>query len=470
MIKERHKKFVILGELFVLSLVLWVINLQFPLDRGFFKLAVNPYFAASFIISAYYGRIYGFISLGFSLLFMAIPCGQDISAVKYWEQTFAGKYDLLAVILAGVYIFGVIQNSFTAVINKQRLFMKKIAVDKMKLKNELKGIEAVNREFEERVLLQNDSITALYSQINALHSQNLTKSLNILLSTVQKFTWAEKVSIWEYQKGSNSLVMIANIGWTAEDAMYSYEDADTSLSGWVVRNNKVFSVRMLLEHEAFSKMDAQRNIMTFPINLSNSTWGILNIESMPFSKYNLYIEKILSILVDLAGPAIEHAVEYEMMIKHADVHPLTGLPSPSQFMTVVEREIKKALERKGVFSIIILEVTDFDNIIQTYGESKAYDIILRLFDRLNEISGNQIDFFHYKKQNQFALFYPNTDCDGAALFCFESLGMITTSGWEIDDTAIDLEVIFGYSSMIRSDIVIEELLDSAEQLLEMQKV
>lgn len=48
--------------------------------------------------------------------------------------------------------------------------------------------------------------------------------------------------------------------------------------------------------------------------------------------------------------------------------------------------------------------------------------------------------------------------------------MITTSGWEIDDTAIDLEVIFGYSSMIRSDIVIEELLDSAEQLLEMQKV
>ncbi len=470
MIREKDRKFIILGEVFFFSVVIRLVNLCYPGDTGFWHLSLNPYFFVAILVSAYYGRGYGFISYGVSLLLILVPVGNGVTFAVSWQRMFGIHYVNLAIVGAAVYIFGTIQRSFSGVIDSQRKFIRKIAKDKIKLQKELKGLEAVHREFEERVLLQNDSITSLYSQIGALHSQNLTKSLNILLNTVKKFIWAEKASIWEYQKQSNSLVMIANIGWTSEDVPYSVNSVDSSISGWVFRNNKIFSIRMLMEHEVFSKMDTERNILTYPINISNATWGILNIESMPFTKFNLYTEKILSILVDLAGPAIERAVEYEMMIKHADVNTHTGLPSPSQFMAVIEREIDKAQAKEGVFSIVILEIPDFDALLSKYGEVKTYALVSTLFDEITKISDNQIDIFHYKEQNQFALFYPNIDYDGAAFFCFQSLGMISSTSWSINDTEINFEVVFGYSSMGREKCTAEELLESAEQLLEMQKV
>ncbi len=470
MISGRERKIIIPGELFFIALAIWLINLRYPNDYGFWHLAVNPYFFTAALISAYYGRGYGYTSLGISLVFMLIPLRVSGSIPVYWKHVLSKHYIYLAFVITAIYLFGTIQKSFTAVINSQRRFIRKTARDKIKLQKELKGIEAVNREFEERVLLQNDSITSLYSQIGALHSQNLTKSLNIFLSTVQKFIQSEKASIWEYQKDSNSLVMIANIGWGTDDILYTVENVDSSVSGWVFRNNKMFSVRMLLGYEVFSKMNTERNILTYPINISNATWGVLNIESMPFTKYNLYTEKILSILVDLAGPAIERAVEYELMIKHADVNSYTGLPSPSQFMTVIEKEMDKAVQKQGVFSIVIMEITGFDRMLSNYGESKAYGLLMKFFEEIMKLSDNQIDIFHYKEQNQFAVFYPNIDYDGAAFFCFQSLGMISSTPWSIDDNDVHFEVVFGYAATSKEKQNIDELLEGAEQLLEMQKV
>ena len=470
MIAEKNRKFVIVGELIALSAVIWLINIQFPESYyGFWQVPVNPYIAASLFVAVYYGRLYGFLTFGISLLFLMIPYYGGTFLTR-GADLFSVNYRYIAITLAGVYLFGMIHKNFTAVIENQRVFMRRIAKDKIRLKKEVKGLEVVNREFEERVLLQYDSITALYNQIKALNTQNLTKSLNIFLSTVQEFTWAEKISIWEYQKETNSLVMIANIGWTAEDAIYTIEDVNSSINGWVFRNNKFFSVRMLMESNTFSKMETKRNILTFPINTSTTRWGVLNIESMPFPKYNLYTERILSILVDLAAPAIEHAVEYEEMIKHEDIDSISGLPSPIQFMNLVEKEITHSLERGTGFSIVIMELTGFDELVATYGNEKIYGLVLKLLARINTLSGNKLDFFHYTNSNQFAFFYPGADYDGAAFLCFESLGMLSSHEWVIDGNDISLEAIFGYSSMGSTKISRDELLDSAEQLIEMQKV
>ncbi len=470
MIVEKNRKILIAGELLAVAAAIWLVNIQFPESfYGFWHVPVNPYIAVSLFIAVYYGMGYGFLTFGISLLFLTIPYfGSNFIAES--RDLFSDNYRYIALVIAGIYVFGMVHKNFAAVIEKQRVFMRRIAHSKIRLEKEIKGLEVVNREFEERVLLQYDSITALYNQIRALNTQNLTKSLNILLSTVKEFTSAEKISIWEYQKGTNSLVMIANIGWTPEDAIYSVEDVDSSINGWVFRNNKFFSVRMLLESNTFTQMDTKRNILTFPINTSNSRWGVLNIESMPFPKFNLYTERILSILVDLAAPAIEHAVEYEEMIKHEEIDTHSGLPSPSQFMNLVEKEIQRSLERGTGFSIVLMELPGFDELVDLYGDDKIYGLILKLLERINTLAGNKLDFFHYTNKNQFAFFYPGADYDGAAFLCFESLGMLTSHEWVIDGNRISLEAIFGYSSMGAGEISRDELLDSAEQLIEMQKV
>ena len=470
MISERMKIFRKIAELFFLSLTLFIVNLYFPENPGFFKSSLNPYFLIAALISAYYGRNYGYLSLGFSLVFILIPINPDFNIIVYWKTLWSLISIQIPVVLIIIYLLGMIHHSFVSQIKTQRLYMKKVSLDKNKLQKELSTVSAVNRELEERVLRQQDSVTALYTQVKAMHSQNLSKTLGVLISTVQKFSWAEKASIWEYEKNSKQLVMVANVGWDSDDVLNTIESVDSTINGWVYRNDRIFSVRMLLEYENLSAMDTKRNILTFPINLSNSIWGVLNIEAMPFTKYNLYTEKLLAILIDLAGTAIERAVEYEGFIEYNEVNPETNLPSVSQLFSFIENEIKKSAENQSVFSVILLELTEFDDLIKTHGDKRVYKLMLLMLDKLHSLSGNMVDFFHYKEKNQIAIYYPNIDYDGASLFCLESLGVINSYNWTINDNKILLDVILGYSSIGSEDISAEELLNLAENLVEMQKV
>lgn len=470
MISERMKVFRKISELFFLSLFLYIINWLFPGNPGFFESGLNPYFLIAALISAYYGRNYGYLSLGLSFIFILIPIKTELNLTVYWKILWDLSSFQIPVLLIVIYLLGMIHNSFASQIKNQRLYMKKVSLDKNKLQKELSSVSAVNRELEERVLRQQDSVTALYTQVKAMHSQNLSKTLGVLISTIQKFSWAEKASIWEYEKDSKQLVMVANVGWDSDDVLNTIESVDSTINGWVFRNDRIFSVRMLLEYENLSVMDNERNILTFPINLSKSIWGVLNIEAMPFSKYNLYTEKLLAILIDLASTAIERAVEYESLIEYNEVNPDTNLPSVSQLFSFVENEIKKSAENQNVFSVIILEFTEFDDLIEVHGDTRVYRLLLQLLDKLHSLSGNMVDFFHYKKKNQIAIYYPNIDYDGASLFCLESLGVINSYNWTIDDNQVLLDVILGYSSMGSEDITAEDLLTLADNLIEMQKV
>lgn len=470
MISERMKNFRKIGELFFLSLFLFIINLFYPENPGFFKAALNPYFLSAALISAYYGRNFGYLNLGFSLIFIMIPIFNEFQFLVYWKTLWELSNIQFPAIILIIYLLGMIHNSFVSQIKNQRLYMKRVSLDKNKLQKELSTVSAVNRELEERVLRQQDSVTALYTQVKAMHSQNLSKTLGVLISTVQKFSWAEKASIWEYEKDSKQLVMVANVGWDSDDVLNTIESVDSTINGWVYRNDRIFSVRMLLEYENLSAMDNKRNILTFPINLSNSIWGVLNIEAMPFTKYNLYTEKLLAILIDLAGTAIERAVEYESLIEYNEVNPETNLPSVSQLFSFIENEIKKSAENQSVFSVILLELTEFDSLIEIHGEKRVYKLILLMLDKLHSLSGNMVDFFHYKEKNQIAMYYPNIDYDGASLFCLESLGVINSYNWTINDNKILLDVILGYSSIGSEDVSAEDLLNLAENLVEMQKV
>ncbi len=470
MISERMKVVRKIVELFSLSLTIFLINLFFPENPGFFKESINPYFLVAVLTSAYYGRNYGFLNFGFSLLFILIPLNTTITTAVYWKLLWDLASIQIPFVLIAIYLLGIMHNSFESQIKNQRLYMKKVSLDKNKLQKELSSISVVNRELEERVLRQQDSVTALYTQVKAMHSQNLSKTLGVLISTVQKFSWAEKASIWEYEKDSKQLVMVANIGWDSDDVLNTIESIDSTINGWVFRNDRIFSVRMLLEYENLSAMDNQRNILTFPINLSNSIWGVLNIEAMPFAKYNLYTEKLLAILIDLAGTAIERAVDYEALIEYNEVNPVTNLPSASQFFTFIENEIEKSFENKTIFSVIILEFTEFDELVDKYGEKRIYQILLLMLEKLHSLSGNMVDFFHYKEKNQIAIYYPNIDYDGASLFCLESLGVINSYKWTINDNKVFLDVILGYSSLGSEVIKVDDLLDLAENLLAMQKV
>jgi diguanylate cyclase (GGDEF)-like protein len=227
---------------------------------------------------------------------------------------------------------------------------------------------------------------------------------------------------------------------------------------------------MLGQYENLRKMDRGVNIMTLPIMAGRKVWGVLNIADMPFAKYNLYTEKLVTMVLALAAPALERAVEYEAVITQEEVHPVTGLPAFAQFFSLLKETLRRARQNKETLSVLILELTNFDNLSESFGRSNTLQLISQLAGQMVILSRNKANLFHYKNENQIVLLYPHLDYDGASQFSLEALSGINANEWSLNEQTVHLEVMVGYASLSEEQVEAEGLLQIAENILEMQKV
>jgi hypothetical protein len=96
----------------------------------------------------------------------------------------------------------------------------------------------------------------------------------------------------------------------------------------------MFSIKMLQKYQNLKVLDNGNSIITVPITIDNQVWGALNIEKIPFIKYNLYTEQLLLMIADLAAPIIRNAIRYSTLV-HKEVDPVTGFNSISEFYEVI---------------------------------------------------------------------------------------------------------------------------------------
>ena len=348
--------------------------------------------------------------------------------------------------------------------------LKQVAIDKAVLNREVRALKLVNSELERRVYGQEDSLTTLYTRIQDFQSVNLNKALSSILETVSQFTGATKCSIWEYVQESKTLELRSSYGWDEEMSNVTTLPASECIEGWVVRNNTAFSAKMLLQYENLRRMDRGRNLFTAPLLAGRRVWGVINIEDMPFEKYNVYTEKMLQLIIALSATALEKAIEYECIVKQEDTNPITKLPSYTNFMNILEDRIKRARVEHGTLSVLIVEIRNFELLSEIYGKKEVLSLFVSLVGIMQEISGGKGRFFHYKNDNQIVMIYPNIDFDGASLYSLDVLDRVGRSTWEIKGNRVQLDLILGYSSLSERIKGANQLLEVAENLLEMQKI
>jgi len=474
---RTHKPIIRIGELVVFSVAIGAVNLFFRDNPGFFLASFNPYLLLALIVAAYYGKYYGLLSLLFSSAIIAGPLPWALNffipgswGPQYWTALRSLAPAPLAATLISVYILGLIRDAQTGRLAKAKERVRLFSRQKGELTKQKRILETINRELEQRVSRQQDSITALHSEMQQLYSVNLDKALETILSTVQRFSGASVLSIWEARPESKDLRMIANRGWEEGTSRPTVVSVENSMEGWVLRNNTVFSVKMLGQYENLRKMDRGVNIMTFPVTAGRKIWGVLNIADMPFSKYNLYTEKLVTMILALAAPALERAVEYEAVVTQAEVHPVTGLPAFAQFFSLLNETLQRARQNRETLSVLILELTNFDTLSESFGRENTLQLISQLAGQMVILSRNKAHIFHYKNENQIVLLYPNLDYDGASLFSLEALNGINENEWSANEQSVNLEVMVGYSSLSEEQMEAEGLLQIAENILEMQKV
>jgi len=466
-----------IGELLLFSIAIGAVNLFFFKNPGFFRSPFNPYLLLAMIVAVYYGKYYGFLSLLFSALIIAGPLPLTLElfrpgtwSLAFWRELKSVAPVPLAATLVSVYIFGLIRDVYSSRLAKSKERVRLFSRQKGELLREKRVFETINLELEQRVSRQQDSITALHSEIQQLYSLNLQKALDALLATVQRFSGATQASIWQAQAESKELHLAASLGWDESSARPPTIPLENSIEGWVLRNNTLYSVKMAAQYENLRALDRGINILTFPVSAGRKIWGVLNIEDMPFVKYNLYSEKLLTMILALAAPALERAVEYETVVTQAEIHPITGLPAFSQFFSLLQRTLQRVRTEKGTLSVLIAELSNYDPLLEEFGRESVLQLVSRIAGQLVILSSNKANLFHYTNDNQIVVLYPNLDYDGASLFSLEILTMINQMEWKLHERIVNLEVILGYASLSEEQLEADGLLQIAENILEMQKV
>ncbi len=459
-------------EIAALCAIVFIIDVLTPGSAIFAEAFALPYLLIPPLIAAFYSIKMGVISvvLVAMVLFLAhtLLSGAPGAADSLFSLVEVLRVSFPLTILFSFIFGGIVQIEK----NRNRGLrerMRSLAKTNWALKRKSEALFESNGVLENRVSGQTSSMSLLYNQMGKFSNVSVRDTLTVLLDTVEMFIGAEQSSVWEYYPSVQQLRLVVTKGWNENAPGQSVLSVNDSIEGWVIRNGSFFSYRMILGNEFLQKLDEDRSIITVPIMIENRPWGVLNIEALPFTQYSEYSEKVLQIIAKLVQPFLQHAIEYERMFQKQEADEITGLPLYSQFRAVLSREIERSGISDSNISVIIAEITNIDRLLQDFELDDVKRLILRLIKQIDESDKRERYYFHYRRDTQIALVCPNTDLDGTSMLSLDILSFANSTPWEIKGHSAPLELIIGHAHLQGSGDA-DELLNQAENLLEMQRI
>jgi|GEM_PF-1260182 len=467
--KRRWMKQV--AEYLILALVPVALNLLYPHDPGFLLWKGLPYLATALLMTAFSGLGWGFAQLVLSLtLGLAVmPALEGGFAPAFSARAVAELQFSLPITLVAWLGLGFVHNR-SADLKRRFLQRLKRAVRKVSvLSRKASSLQRVNQVLEDRIVNQKDSITMLRSQVKKMASLNLAQALETLLETVRLFTQMTSGSVWALNPETKKLTAVSVLGWESEERRWE-ADPDQSIVGYVYRNGKPFSIRMVLRRQEFTGLDLASSLLTYPIRVRGRVWGVLNIETLPFERYSLYTESVLEIILSLVEPSLADAIDHEVVFKVTETDPVTGLPLVTQLFRTLEQELERSGRDSTPLSLVLIEITNFADLEKTWPRAALKRLFVDIVHGLDTSQQRKSRAFHFKSDNQIAVLLTGLDQDGTSYLCLELLSLVPQLGLAIDGAPVPLELIVGFSSVHDSSRSSEAILEGAETLLSLQRL
>ena len=442
-------------------------------DPGFLALHGAPVLAAGPLFAAFYGFRWGLAETLMASVagFVIAPALAGRLQDAVWlamaaDRLFLGVATSLPVFFLLAFARRRAEQFRARMLGRFRLFVKRNAA----LDRKVGALESVNRVLENRVSGQKDSITLLHNQVRKLASLNLERALATVLETVELFTETSSSSIWRLEGESGKLVPAAVRGWTEGEERSASLDPELSIEGYVLRNKKPFSARMILDGSEFDRYDTDRNIITMPIIIKDKAWGVLNIEDLPFERYSLYTESVLAILLGLSEPYLRAIMEYESMHALQEVDEDTGYPEFSILYNTLAKELERFAIEPGSLTLIIVEMANFEEELGRRTRAELKRLLFSVKDTLEEAKGVKFRSYHFKNDNQLALLVEGMDKDGASFFCLDILSLCSSLAPSVGGKTVPLEIIVGFSIWVGGSGGADAMIETAEHLLSIQRL
>ncbi len=455
----------------VISLVaVMLLNCFWLQDPGFLFWYGVPYIVPALVLTHFRSPLTAILTLilGGLVGFFLMPLVAQSFSKSYLEQLGqvlrVSAIPFLFVFGTGLFFQIQLRNQRSSFLGR----LKRQVKQSSRLKRKADSLERVNRVLEERLVAQSDSITLLRGNLKKLATYNLPQALESILEMISVFTDMKAGSIWTKQKEASKLIPVALLGDRSSVLPPEGLDIEQTIAGYVFRNGRPFSLRMLLHEQEFTGLATMDFLMVYPLHSHGNVWGIVAVESLPFERYSSYTESMLEIILSLVEPYLAEILDFERLYQVQEVDQVTQLPLVTQLLKNLEVTPDTALTTH-TRALILLEIANFESLTQKWEREKLKKLFLVMRDKWEASLQMKIKMFHYKEENQLALLVPGLDQDGVSFFCLRLLTLIQEAGLTLEGEPVPLEVLIGFGSS-SGEVSATELMHEAENLLEFQRV
>jgi diguanylate cyclase (GGDEF)-like protein len=162
-----------------------------------------------------------------------------------------------------------------------------------------------------------------------------------------------------------------------------------------------------------SKLGFIRSAIGAPLQVDGSTIGVILLTSE--RRENVWSETdlpLMTALADEAAKALERARRYEEEMSRALLDSVTGLPTRSHVMHVIDKELARASRSEATLAVIIADVDDFKVINDRWGHD-AGNLVLESFAQVLRSILRREDSAARFGADEFVCVLPGADRDQA---------------------------------------------------------